>query len=128
MTIIHAYRRTAPHPVELFGQVFKFEANEAGHQVCNVPDGPAAKRLLEITEGYKAYGVDATQPDDEPEAPSEYLMTTEGEGGVEVTVDLRTLNIEQLREFAKENEIPFHPQIGDAKLRDKIVDFFKVAE
>lgn len=128
MTIIHAYRRTTPCSVDLFGSIFKFVANDQGEFVCDVPAGPAQDRLLELSEGYRLHGAQtkAAEDDDTPPPVSPYVLTVEGEGGAESTVDLRELSLEQLHEFCKANEIPFHPNSKEPKLRDVIVAFFKV--
>jgi len=123
MTTIHAYRRSSPCSVELFGEAHKFVANDKGDLVCEVPPGPALDRLLEIKEGYKVYG--ATVEADEPDAPSPYVLTMEEEGN-EVTVDLRKLDLAALQAFCTENEIKFHVNSKEPKLRDTIVAFFKV--
>lgn len=126
MSLIHAFRRTAVHSVDLFGKKFEFKPNEAGDFVAELPAGPAHDRLLEITEGYRPYETEKADDDaDDPDAQSPYILTVEGDEGAEKTIDLRELAGEQLREFAKENEVPFHPNAKDATVRDKIVAFFK---
>lgn len=62
---IHAYRRTAKTPVELFGLSLAFVPNSAGDVVCEVEDERAINRLLEISDAYRPYsgeGVPAPAP------------------------------------------------------------------
>ena len=62
---IHAYRRTAKTPVELFGLNLAFVPNSAGDFVCEVEDERAINRLLEISDAYRPYtgeGVPAPAP------------------------------------------------------------------
>lgn len=127
MPLIHAYRRKAPHTVEFAGETRTFEANPAGEQVCDVPAGPMADRLLELTEGYRLHASEQPQaapPDDEDEPPSPFVLTSEGDDGNEVLVDLRTLDRARLLAFCAENDIPApHPNAKDDTVRQKIVDF-----
>lgn len=121
MTIIHAYRRTRPHTVDLFGRLYKFAANDTGHQVCKVDEPKAAARLLEIKEAYRAHEsepVDEPKDDDDGDEFSPFVLT--GEDGNEL--DLRTLSDDELREFAKENEIAIHHAAKGDTIRTKIVE------
>jgi hypothetical protein len=124
MTIIHAYRRSKKHTVDIGGKKIEFKPNEEGHFIAEVPAGAAQDRLLEITEGYRAYVVKADDDDSDPTV-SEFVLTIEGENGTEKTIDLRELNKTQLQEFCKENEISFHHAAGESKLREAIVTFMK---
>lgn len=128
MPTVHAYRRKKPHTPEVGGVLYKFAANEAGEQVCEVPEGPGLDRLLEIAEGYKLHGVQKDKADDEPNGDvSPYILTQEGEGGEEVSIDLRTLDKAALVKFCADNEIPApHPNAKEETIRNKIVEFFKV--
>lgn len=129
MSLVHAYRRTAPIVVDLFGAKLKFEPNTDGQVVCEVPEGRALDRLLEIDEAYKLHGTPAALPaeEDEPKA-SPYVLTQEGEGGAEVTVDLLTLTKAELLKFAADNEVAPMPSEALKKqdIADAIVAFFKV--
>lgn len=131
MTVIHAFRRTRPHTVEPLagGKKFKFVANKDGEFVCDVTDEKSAKRLLELSEGYRAHGTAKVEPEDDesdPNAVSPFVLTVDGADGAETTLDLRTLDSDALFAFCKENEIPAHPSCKEDTLRQKIVDFFKV--
>ena len=122
MAIVHAYRRTRPHTVELGGKSFKFAANEDGHQVCDVPEGPALERLLELAEGYVAYGqVLPTAPGDDEDAPLSKYVLTRNEN--DDTIDLRLLDRAGLLAFIAEQELSYTPRANtpDDTLRDKIV-------
>ncbi|TYK73170.1 SlyX family protein [Comamonas sp. Z3] len=55
MTAIHAYRRTAPTTVELYGQSIQFKPNDKKDVVAEVQHEKAAARLLSITEAYRLY-------------------------------------------------------------------------
>lgn len=55
MTAIHAYRRTAPTIVELYGQTIQFKPNDKKDVVAEVLHEKAAARLLSITEAYRLY-------------------------------------------------------------------------
>jgi hypothetical protein len=55
MTAIHAYRRTAPTTVELYGQTIQFKPNDKKDVVAEVLHEKAAARLLSITEAYRLY-------------------------------------------------------------------------
>lgn len=55
MTAIHAYRRTAPTNVELYGQTIQFKPNDKKDVVAEVQHEKAAARLLSITEAYRLY-------------------------------------------------------------------------
>ncbi|WP_043009157.1 hypothetical protein [Comamonas testosteroni] len=55
MTTIHAYRRTAPTTVELYGQSIQFKPNDKKDVVAEVLHERAAARLLSITEAYRLY-------------------------------------------------------------------------
>ncbi|NIF85363.1 SlyX family protein [Comamonas sp. Tr-654] len=55
MTAIHAYRRTAPTTVELYGQSIQFKPNDKKDVVAEVLHEKAAARLLSITEAYRLY-------------------------------------------------------------------------
>ena len=55
MTAIHAYRRTAPTTVELYGQTIQFKPNDKKDVVAEVLHEKAAVRLLSITEAYRLY-------------------------------------------------------------------------
>ncbi|MDH1336787.1 hypothetical protein N5D77_21980 [Comamonas thiooxydans] len=55
MTAIHAYRRTAPTTVELYGQTIQFKPNDKKDVVAEVQHEKAAARLLSITEAYRLY-------------------------------------------------------------------------
>ena len=55
MTAIHAYRRTAPTIVELYGQTIQFKPNDKKDVVAEVQHEKAAARLLSITEAYRLY-------------------------------------------------------------------------
>ena len=55
MTAIHAYRRSAPTTVELYGQLIQFKPNDKKDVVAEVLHEKAAARLLSITEAYRLY-------------------------------------------------------------------------
>ncbi|UUC95596.1 hypothetical protein [Comamonas sp. C11] len=55
MTAIHAYRRTDPTIVELYGQSIQFKPNDKKDVVAEVQHEKAAARLLSITEAYRLY-------------------------------------------------------------------------
>ncbi|KGH29336.1 hypothetical protein [Comamonas thiooxydans] len=55
MTAIHAYRRTAPTTVELYGQTIQFKPNDKKDVVAEVLHEKAAARLLSISEAYRLY-------------------------------------------------------------------------
>lgn len=55
MTAIHAYRRTAPTTVELYGQSIQFKPNDKKDVVAEVQHEKAAAQLLSITEAYRLY-------------------------------------------------------------------------
>ncbi|MEG0139214.1 MAG: hypothetical protein RR818_04545 [Citrobacter sp.] len=55
MTTIHAYRRSAPTTVELYGQLIQFKPNDKKDVVAEVQHDKAAARLLSITEAYRLY-------------------------------------------------------------------------
>jgi hypothetical protein len=121
MTVIHAFRRTKPHTVELDGVLHKFTANAEGQHVCDVPGGPAVKRLLEISDAYRLHAAPAADDSDPEDDPSPYILTAGDE-----TVDLRTMDQAALQDFCKQNEISYHPSAKAETLRDKIVNFFRV--
>lgn len=127
MTTIHAYRRTLPHSVELFGQVLKFSADAEGRQVCEVPEGPALDRLLEISEGYCVLGAPPKQEGDEDQPYSPYVLTN-GDNGK--SVDLRTLDRAGLLAFIRDQELDYapHPNAKDDTVRDKIVAMLTMGE
>lgn len=125
MTTIHAYKRTGATPIDLGGKIYAFKPNPAGDVVCEVEDAAHAAALLEITEGFRVHKAAGTEDDD---GPSPYILTMEGEGGAEKTIDLRELNKKQLQEFCVENEITFSAKATDSKLRDAIVEFMTTAE
>lgn len=52
MKLIHAYRRSTPIVVELFGKVIQFQPDARSRMVAEVEDGPVADRLLQIKEAY----------------------------------------------------------------------------
>lgn len=55
MKVIHAYRRTAPTTVELYGQSIQFKPNDKKDVVAEVQHEKAAARLLSISEAYRLY-------------------------------------------------------------------------
>ena len=55
MTAIHAYRRTEPTTVELYGQTIQFKPNDKKDVVAEVQHEKAAARLLSISEAYRLY-------------------------------------------------------------------------
>jgi hypothetical protein len=119
---VHAYRRTAPISVDLFGVNVKFALNEQGQALAEVEEGPGLDRLLEIPEAYRLLG-DAPAPvlpaddEDDPDAASPYLIT-DGDD----TIDLRTLDEAALRAFAVENEIDIPGTVKRVEtIRDRIV-------
>lgn len=123
MPFVHAYTRTKPHEVQVGGLTLQFAANETGEQVCDVPQGPALDRLLELSEGYLLYGATPAQPEPEDEEPafSKYVFSTGNETG---TVDLLTLDRAGLLEFIAEQELSYKPH-GNVKIeavRDRIVE------
>lgn len=63
---IHAYRRTEPTVVELFGLRIDFKPNEHKHVVGETDDDRAIERLLSIDEAYRPY----TGPGSAAEAPA----------------------------------------------------------
>jgi hypothetical protein len=136
MTTIHAFLRAKPITVELFEALVEFKPNEKGHIVADVSEKRIVDRLLSIAEGYKVYGAVALPNGDDDEdviETSPYVLTQEGDGGEEVTIDLRTLALAALEAFCAENEIPlpqYKPRATakakEATLRDAIVEFFKV--
>lgn len=123
MTILHAFRRIATHAVDLPGGPFKFDANEHGHFVCDVPEGPALARLLELKEGYKVYGAAVEQaPAEDDDTPlSKYVITN---GDDDSTVDLRTLDRTALLAFIADQELDYKPhhKAGEDTIREKIVE------
>lgn len=125
MATVHAHRRTAPIEVELFGFTGKFTVNEAGHVVCEVPEGPALDRLLEITEAYTVYGgkpfTPQADPDDDDDTPLSKYALTRNES--DETIDLRTLDRAGLLAFITEQELNYTPRANtpDDTVRDKIV-------
>lgn len=123
VTILHAYRRTAPCSVDLTGGPFKFAANEHGHFVCDVPEGPALTRLLEIGEAYRVYGAAVEQaPAEDDDTPlSKYVITN---GDDDSTVDLRTLDRTALLAFIADQDLDYKPhhKAGEDTIRDKIVE------
>lgn len=123
MTILHAFRRIAPHAVDLPGGPFLFAPNEHGHFVCEVPEGPALERLLELTEGYKVYGAAAVlAPAEDDDTPASKYVITNGED--DSTVDLRTLDRAGLLAFIADQELDYKPhhKSSDDTIRDKIVE------
>lgn len=124
MAIVHAYRRTAPVEVEVFGFIAKFAPNEAGEVVCEVPEGPALDRLMEITEAYVVHGIkpQATpDPDEDDDTPLSKYVLTRNES--DETIDLRTLDRAGLLAFIAEQELGYSPRANtpDDTVRDKIV-------
>jgi len=119
---VHAYRRTAPITVDLFGVNVKFTLNADGLVVADVAEGPGLDRLLDIPEAYRLLG-DAPAPvlpaddEDDPDLGSPYLITDGDE-----TIDLRTLDEAALRAFALENEIDIPGTVKKVEtIRDRIV-------
>ena len=123
MPIVHAYRRTKVHTVEAAGLKLKFEPNAEGHVVCEVPEGPALERLLELAEGYVLHGElpRKAEPDEDYDEPlSKYVLTR---GDNDETVDLRALDRAGLLAFIAEQELDYKPRANaaDDTVRDKIV-------
>jgi len=125
MALVHAYRRTAPVEVEVYeGYIAKFEPNEAGHQVCEVPEGPSLDRLLEISEAYVVYGIKPqaqAEPDEDDDTPlSKYILTRDD---TDATVDLRELDRAALLAFIAEQDLDYKPRANtpDDTIRDRIV-------
>jgi hypothetical protein len=124
MALVHAYRRDAPHQVDFGAIKFDFAANDAGHQVCEVPDGPELARLLEITEGYVRYGDVPDEPsaaEDDDAMASKFIITS---GDDDQAVDLRKLDRAGLLAFIEEQELDYKPhhRAGDDTIRHKIVE------
>lgn len=124
MAIVHAYRRTKLHTCQAGGLTLKFAPDTEGRVVCDVPEGPALDRLLELTEGYTLLGQKpqvASEPDEDDDAPlSKYVLTR---GDNDETVDLRTLDRAGLLAFIAEQGLDYTPRANaaDDTIRDKIV-------
>ena len=105
--LIHAYRRSAPIEVSLFGSTIEFVANEAGAVVAEVDDEKSVERLLSIDDAYRAYGEKVAtvaavtkEPSEEGDADSLVLTNDAGE-----TLDISKWTAKQVRVFATENAI-----------------------
>lgn len=132
---IEAYRRSKVLEIDLMGETVKFMPVD-GKFVADIKKEAIYRRLLEIPDAYRVLGatvgpVDDGNDDDDTSMPgdaaSPYILTQEGEGGVEETIDLRELDREALEKFMADNDIPKLPRNSkDQTLRDKIVAFFKV--
>lgn len=120
--LIHAYARKKPHTVELFGKRYTFKANDDGAFVCEVKEPDAIERLLEITEGYRVLKAADEGDDDGPDAA--FVITS----GDDETLNLLTLNKQQLLEFCKDNDISVHPNARETTIRQRIVEYFRTAE
>lgn len=125
MPLVHAYRRSKPHTVEVGGRKFTFAADAEGRQVFDIPEGPALTRLLEIADAYRLLGAPApvlTSDDEDDDTPSPFVITVEGPDGNEMQVDLRTFDADKLRAFAAENEIPMPGTVKNPDtMRERIV-------
>lgn len=124
MALVHAYRRTRPHQADFGAVKFDFAANEAGHYVCDVPEGPELARLLEITEGYVLYGAVPGSQDEEAEdegLSSKFIITS---GDDDQAIDLRKLDRAGLLAFIEEQELDYKPhhRAGEDTIRHKIVE------
>lgn len=135
MTTIQAYKRAKPyaHVFPDLSLLLEFKPNSIGDVVCDVEHPVAVERLLAVPTGFRVY---AAAPASEPvitqpllktgdtpppgDADSKYILKAG-----ETTFDLRTLNEEQLREFAKANNIAVHHAAKAETIRDKIVDALK---
>ena len=125
MTMIQAHKRTKTY-VHAFPDVtLKFAPNELGHVVCDVEDQSAVDRLLATPTGFRLYGdqIPAPSPVLTAEVPaadlsgeSPYLLVS-GES----TFDLRPLDDDALRAFAKSNGIKVHHAAKGDTIRDAIV-------
>lgn len=119
---VHAYRRSAPITVDLFGVAVKFALNEQGQALAEVEEGPGLDRLLQIPEAYRLLGADPApvlpaDDEDDPDLGSPFLIT-DGDN----TIDLRTLDEAALRTFAAENEIDIPGTVKKVEtIRDRIV-------
>lgn len=116
MTILQAYRRTKTHVVTLLGLTLRFEPNDKGDVVCDVEDGAAVERLLDIPTGFRLYG----EAPESPVSPLPYVLV-----GAAGSFDLRPLSDADLHAFAQVNGVTVHHNAKGNTIRDRIVGHFK---
>lgn len=140
--LVHAYRREAhfalnkkgenvEHPVEVDvgpahgGEKIKFMANDEGHVVGTVTTQAAFDRLTKgIPEAYIAYAGGDNVPDKgtnfAPQVTGKFVLTNGDK-----TLVLDDLNDENLKEFAKQNDVEVHPDLVGDDLRQAIYNRFQ---
>jgi hypothetical protein len=148
MTVIQAHKRLKAYTHVFPDVTLEFKPNELGDVVCDVQDESAVDRLLATPSGFREYlpasaakpappsltttdpvvppadtKPPAPPPVQPPPAPSPYVLAN----GTD-TLDLRTLNDEQLRAFAKANDIRLPGNAKGDKLRDRIVEALTKSE
>ena len=134
--VVHAYRREpmmvgdkeVPVPVEVDGEKALFRSNEEGHVVATVTSEAMYNRLVKgIPEAYVVYQDGKNIPERvkpgaaEPEVGKFVLLN----GDNKMVLD--DLNDEQLREFAKANDVQVHESIEGDDLRQAIFNRFQTS-
>lgn len=113
--LIHAFRRTAAVTVNLLSQDVEFSPNERGDVVADVADAEVAERLLEISEGYRAY---ESESDDESDDEAGSLMLTNGDE----TIDIGAMTANQVRAMADEAGVELPSKGKVAELRKALFE------
>ena len=119
--LIHAYRRKEPVQIDTGNTKLEFEKNDAGDVVAAVTDSASQDILLAIGEAFRPYKAEPVAKTEPAVELFKYRLHIEED---DTFVDLATMDDEELRAFAKLNDVSVHHKITGDKLRDKILDAF----
>lgn len=118
--LIHAYRRKGPVTHNIGAIAYKFAPDEHGHVVCDVDDAHAEAFFLPTKEAFKVFG----------EEPVKVATKADGQGGGEPSkfvlvngetrVDLGAMSDDEVKAFAKANDLKVDLRARDDKLRQAV--------
>lgn len=118
--LIHAFRRKAAVTHTIGAVAYKFAPDENGHVVCEVDDAHAEAFFLPTKEAFKVFGEEPAKMLAKPEGagtgePSKFVLVNG-----ETRVDLGAMSDDEVKAFAKANDLDVDLRSKGDKLRQAV--------
>lgn len=118
--LIHAFRRKVAVTHTIGAVAYKFAPDENGHVVCEVDDAHAEAFFLPTKEAFKVFGEEPAKTLAKPEGagtgePSKFVLVNG-----ETRVDLGAMSDDEVKAFAKANDLDVDLRGRGDKLRQAV--------
>lgn len=114
--LIHAFRRKGPVTHTIGGIAYKFAPDENGHVVCEVDDAHAEAFFLPTKEAFKVFGEEPAKAEGQGGGQASKFVLVNGE----TRVDLGAMTDDEVKAFAKANDLKVDLRARDDKLRQAV--------